>query len=183
MPDCLIRRYHVILNFVRSACVTSQFNQVNYLINNFINIPYVAMGILRLISLTIVTYMYYIHSRPRALAARVYYVKLLPTWNKDYLSIYIWSPPLPCTTHTMILCIRNWCTIDSKYRYIFNWFNISSCIYLLGWPRTPTIVEHTVIPLSNTSAHQKLHNISVLWWLFQSVRVKLMQAQWTLSEG
>ena len=26
-------------------------------------------------------------SRPRALAARVYYVKLLPTWNKDYLSI------------------------------------------------------------------------------------------------
>ena len=27
-------------------------------------------------------------SRPRALAARVYYVKLLPIWNKDYLSIY-----------------------------------------------------------------------------------------------
>ena len=32
-------------------------------------------------------------SRPRALAARVYYVKLLPTWNKDYLStsIYIYT--------------------------------------------------------------------------------------------
>ena len=30
-------------------------------------------------------------SRPRALAARVYYVKLLPTWNKDYLSIYIYN--------------------------------------------------------------------------------------------
>ena len=28
-------------------------------------------------------------SRPRALAARVYYVKLLPTLNKDYLSIYL----------------------------------------------------------------------------------------------
>ena len=29
-------------------------------------------------------------SRPRALAARIYNVKL-PTWNKDYLSIYIFS--------------------------------------------------------------------------------------------
>ena len=28
-------------------------------------------------------------SRPRALVARVYYVKSLPTWNKYYLSIYI----------------------------------------------------------------------------------------------
>ena len=28
-------------------------------------------------------------SRPRALAARVNYVKLLPTLNKDYLSIYL----------------------------------------------------------------------------------------------
>ena len=28
-------------------------------------------------------------SRPRTLVARVYYVKSLPTWNKDYLSIYI----------------------------------------------------------------------------------------------
>ena len=26
-------------------------------------------------------------SRPRALAFRVYYIKLLPTWNKDYLSV------------------------------------------------------------------------------------------------
>ena len=31
----------------------------------------------------------FICSRQRALAARVYYVKLLSTWNKDYLSIYI----------------------------------------------------------------------------------------------
>ena len=30
-------------------------------------------------------------SRPRALAACVYYVKLLPTWNKDYLSIYLYN--------------------------------------------------------------------------------------------
>ena len=28
------------------------------------------------------------YSRPRALANRVYYVKVLPTRNKDYLSIY-----------------------------------------------------------------------------------------------
>ena len=37
-------------------------------------------------------------SPPRALAARVYYVKLLPTWNKDYLSIYL-------SIHVADLCI------------------------------------------------------------------------------
>ena len=53
-------------------------------------------------------------SRPRALAARVYYVKLLTTSNKDYLSIYRLASTnstkvVLCTCFSVIKCKRKEC--------------------------------------------------------------------------
>ena len=70
-------------------------------------------------------------SRPRALAARVYYVKLLPTWNKDYPSVYmLWlvmGIATDCTQSLTTACfwILAWAcekvTSDLGLSGVFHW--------------------------------------------------------------
>ena len=45
-----------------------------------------------------------IDKSPRALAACVHYVNLLPTWNKDYLSIY--NPLRPVILDILLIPIN-----------------------------------------------------------------------------